>query len=94
MAPRAQIKCKIKRCVYLVHFSCEKNTIREQDGLNHHLYKNYLMIGQKVYKSESNNLIMFIAVSLVLGLSLPVFGFSILFKLFIFAMRKYIPSKS
>ena len=56
--------------------------------------KNYLMIGQKVYKSESNNLIMFIAVSLVLGLSLPVFGFSILFKLFIFAMRKYIPSKS
>lgn len=55
------------------------------------------MIGQKVYKSESNNLIMFIAVSLVLGLSLPVFGFSILFKLFIFAifaMRKYIPSKS
>ena len=34
--------------------------------------KNYLMIGQKVYKSESNNLIMFIAVSLVLGLSLPV----------------------
>ncbi|MFX6114435.1 PepSY domain-containing protein, partial [Acinetobacter baumannii] len=53
-----------------------------------------LMIGQKVYKSESNNLIMFIAVSLVLGLSLPVFGFSILFKLFIFAMRKYIPSKS
>ncbi len=56
--------------------------------------KNYLMIGQKVYKSESNNLIMFIAVSLVLGLSIPVFGFSILFKLFIFAMRKYIPSKS
>lgn len=52
------------------------------------------MIGQKVYKSESNNLIMFIAVSLVLGLSLPVFGFSIIFKLFIFAMRKYIPSKS
>ena len=34
--------------------------------------KNYLMIGQKVYKSESNNLIMFIAVSLVLGLSLSV----------------------
>lgn len=56
--------------------------------------KNYLMIGQKVYKSESNNLIMFIAVSLVLGLSLSVFGFSILFKLFIFAMHKYIPSKS
>ncbi|EXR23149.1 hypothetical protein J669_0374 [Acinetobacter baumannii 1295549] len=56
--------------------------------------KNYLMIGQKVYKSESNNLIMFIAVSPVLGLSLPVLGFSILFKLFIFAMRKYIPSKS
>lgn len=52
------------------------------------------MIGQKVYKSESNNLIMFIAVSLVLGLSLPIFGFSILFKLFIFAMHKYIPSKS
>ena len=26
----------------------------------------------KVYKSESNNLIMFIAVSLVLGLSIPV----------------------
>lgn len=52
------------------------------------------MIGQKVYKSESNNLIMFIAVSLVLGLSLPVFGFSILFKLLIFAMGKYIPSKS
>ncbi|WP_342029097.1 hypothetical protein, partial [Acinetobacter baumannii] len=25
---------------------------------------------------------------------LPVFGFSILFKLLIFAMRKYIPSKS
>ncbi|EXC48785.1 hypothetical protein J529_2909 [Acinetobacter baumannii 99063] len=24
MAPLAQIKCKIKRCVYLVHFSCEK----------------------------------------------------------------------
>lgn len=36
MTPRAQIECKIKRCVYLVHFSCEKNTIREQDGLNHH----------------------------------------------------------
>ena len=35
-----------------------------------------------------------ILVSLVLGLSLPVFGFSILFTLFIFAMRKYIPSKS
>ncbi len=52
------------------------------------------MIGQKVYKSESNNLIMFIAVSLVLGLSLPVFVFSILFKLFIFAMGKYISSKS
>ncbi|MFX5019915.1 hypothetical protein ABTC21_18505, partial [Acinetobacter baumannii] len=32
--------------------------------------------------------------SLVLGLSLSVFGFSILFKLFIFAMHKYIPSKS
>ncbi|EPL0816467.1 hypothetical protein ACIKQA_14195, partial [Acinetobacter baumannii] len=30
----------------------------------------------------------------VLGLSLSVFGFSILFKLFIFAMHKYIPSKS
>ncbi|WP_322842960.1 hypothetical protein, partial [Acinetobacter baumannii] len=26
--------------------------------------------------------------------SIPVFGFSILFKLFIFAMHKYIPSKS
>ncbi|KKC45694.1 membrane protein, partial [Acinetobacter sp. V2] len=35
-----------------------------------------------------------ILVGLVLGLSLPVFGFSILFTLFIFAMRKYIPSKS
>jgi uncharacterized iron-regulated membrane protein len=35
-----------------------------------------------------------ILVSLVLGLSLPIFGFSILFTLFIFAMRKYIPSKS
>ncbi|HAI53906.1 MAG TPA: hypothetical protein DCM16_04050 [Acinetobacter nosocomialis] len=42
MAPRAQIECKIKRCVYLVHFSCEKNTIREQDGLNHHLYNNQI----------------------------------------------------
>lgn len=35
-----------------------------------------------------------ILVGIVLGLSLPVFGFSILFTLFIFAMRKYIPSKS
>ncbi|EXB89738.1 hypothetical protein J510_2896 [Acinetobacter baumannii 466760] len=52
------------------------------------------MIGQKVYKSESNNLIMFIVVRLVLGLSLSVFGFSILFKLFIFAIHKYIPYKS
>ncbi|PJF03323.1 hypothetical protein CVD08_15115 [Acinetobacter seifertii] len=34
----AQIWCKIKRCIYLVQFSCEKNTIREQNGLNHHLY--------------------------------------------------------
>ncbi|KQG71028.1 hypothetical protein APC47_16700 [Acinetobacter baumannii] len=42
MTPRAQIECTIKRCVYLVHFSCEKNTIREQDGLNHHLYNNQI----------------------------------------------------
>jgi hypothetical protein len=31
----AQIQCKIKRHAYLVHFSCGKNTISEQDGLNH-----------------------------------------------------------
>jgi hypothetical protein len=31
----AQIQCKIKRRAYLVHFSYEKNTISEQDGLNH-----------------------------------------------------------
>lgn len=36
-ASNAQIQCKIKRRVYLVHFSYEKDTIREQDGLNHHL---------------------------------------------------------
>ncbi|EXH13955.1 hypothetical protein J627_1830 [Acinetobacter sp. 1245593] len=33
MAPNAQIECKIKRCAYLVHFSCEKNTISEQETI-------------------------------------------------------------
>ncbi|MFI7965523.1 PepSY domain-containing protein, partial [Acinetobacter baumannii] len=45
-------------------------------------------------RATGSQKIWLILVGIVLGLSLPVFGFSILFTLFIFAMRKYIPSKS
>ncbi|MNR53336.1 hypothetical protein D3C85_1733350 [compost metagenome] len=53
-------------------------------------------VGQSLFiwkRATGQQKVLLMLAGIVLGLSLPVFGFSILFTLFIFAMRKYIPSK-
>jgi uncharacterized iron-regulated membrane protein len=56
-----------------------------------HFVSQSLLIWNRATRQQK---VLLMLAGIVLGLSLPVFGFSILFTVFFLAMRKYIPSKS